>query len=165
MSKKLDLWLPIAGLVSGAGRSCTALTASDRLGASHLPERHGHYHGAVACGLLMRTILEHSTERISPQPEVESAVWTRTLEGRPVKRLVEKHHHAYAGKSSEAHPMLVVVTDETAYPFVGFDMDPASVHEALSLIENTDAVDTEPKLVILSALVEYYELYEDEEPD
>lgn len=80
---------------------------------------------------------------------------------RPVKRLVEKHHHAYAGKSSEAHPMLVVVTNETAYPFVGFDMDPASVHEALSLIENTDAVDTEPKLVILSALVEYYELYED----
>jgi len=57
--------------------------------------------------------------------------------------------------------MLVVVTDETAYPFVGFDMDPASVHEALSLIENTDAVETEPKLVILSALVEYYELYED----
>lgn len=85
---------------------------------------------------------------------------------RPVKRLVEKHHHAYAGRSArtgeyDAHPMLVVVTDDTASPFVGFEMFPESVAEALSLIEKTGAVDSDPRLVILSSLVEYYELYED----
>ena len=80
---------------------------------------------------------------------------------KPIELIVmARHHDAFA--SSPLQPMILIITeDSVAHPFVGFDMSPECVREALSVIDSIGEIETDPKLVILSANVEYYELHED----
>lgn len=73
-------------------------------------------------------------------------------------------HHTSAQKTYDLVdsfvPVIVIVKDNTAYPFMGFVMEPESVEEALFLIRESEDID-EPEMVILSAAMDYYEIDED----